>query len=247
MSWNQWRTYFENNRDRAVPDVNAEGLPADEALRRTLARSFAVFQLGEAGEGRIARQIHRTHLDGIDADYRVSLEHWVREEGKHGGILGRCVKQLGGKEVAENWTNDLLIHGRRLAGIRLKLLVILTAEVVGIVFYGLIARALPPGAIPRALAYIAEEERAHLRFHATFFQAQTSTPARRLLFRTGWWLVGLAACLVVISDHARTLRMLKIPLSQAAREFVKLLATVEKTVIGEATPAVSRDRLSPVA
>ena len=247
MSWKSWREYYENNRDRPLPELTSEGVPADAALRRALARSFAVFQLGEAGEGRIARQIHETELEGIDADYRVALEHWVREEGKHGGLLGRCVKKLGGKEVAENWTNGLLIWGRRLAGVRLKLLVILSAEVVGIVFYGLIARALPPGSIPRALAYIAEEERAHLRFHATFFRSQASTPLRRLVFGAAWWLVGLSACAVVVIDHARTLRSLGIPVARAGTEFVKLLATVQQTVTTAETLHVSREPLTRAA
>ena len=130
MEWSSWRNYYETNRSRPAPEVCDAPEVSGEERRRALARSFAVFQLGEAGEGRIATEIDRTHLGTIDDDYRVSLKHWVREEGRHGRVLGTAVRALGGRPESKNWTNDLLVVGRRLLGIRLKLLVILTAEVV---------------------------------------------------------------------------------------------------------------------
>lgn len=233
MEWSSWRNYYETNKSRAAPEVGAAPEVSGEERRRALARSFAVFQLGEAGEGRIATEIDRTYFRTIDDDYRVSLKHWVREEGRHGRVLGTAVRALGGRPESKNWTNDLLVVGRRLLGVRLKLLVILTAEVVGVTFYGLIARALGPGQIHSALLHIVGEEEAHLRFHTRFFRAEASTAFTRCCFTLAWWLVGLAACAVVLVDHRRTLKLLGIPKRVAASAFVALLYETQVRVVAE--------------
>jgi len=222
-TWSSWRRYFEHNAERPLPAVT-DGLPDAPELRRALARSFAIFQLGEAGEGRIVREVVRFAPSTIDEDWRASIGHWVREEGRHGRLLGDAARALGGKPVRENWTHDLLVVGRRLLGLRLKLLVILTAEVVGISFYGMIAAALPRGGLRRALELICAEEVKHLHFHARFFRLETRSLARRALFLLAWWLVGTAAGLVVIVDHQRTLGLLGIGRATAARRFAALLA-----------------------
>ena len=230
MKWSEWKVYFEDNRTVPPPPVDDAGIPDDPALRRCLARTFSVFQLGEAGEGRIAKEVWRFSTPNIDDDWRVSLGHWVREEGRHGRILGDCARVLGGKPVAENWTNSLLVHGRRLLGIRLKLLVVLTAEVVGITFYGLLAAALPNSSISLALAFIAGEEVQHLAFHTRFFQAETRTPLRRAVFWAAWAVVGSAAGLVVLVDHKATFRKLGIDRRDAARRFASLLLETGRAV-----------------
>ena len=69
MSFVQWRDHFERNRLRVLPELRgaAEGLPAQwPAL---LARSLAVFQLGESKGGRLASEIDS--IPGLDGDYRA--------------------------------------------------------------------------------------------------------------------------------------------------------------------------------
>src|SRR3712207_9596320 len=92
------------------------------------------------------------------------------------------VRALGGKLLGRNWTERLFVRGRRLLGLRLKLMVLLVAEVVGGAFYGLLVSRLPPGPLRRGLEEICEDERHHLRFHGDFFSAQ------------GWGQIGRASC-----------------------------------------------------
>ncbi len=227
--WSAWRRYFENNQ-KALPKVREALDPEDPRLRRALARSLAIFQLGEAGEGRIAHQVEKFAPATIDDDWRASIRHWVREEGRHGRVLGDAARALGGKSLSSNWTNELLIVGRRLLGLRLKLLVILCAEVIGITFYGAIASKLR-GDLARALAFIAEEETFHLAFHAHFFHLETRSFLRRFLFRSTWWTVGSAAGLVVLLDHQRTLRLLGLSLFRVAAAFLRGLRDAERAVL----------------
>ena len=119
--------------------------------------------------------------------------------------------------------DDIGRAGRRALGIRLKLLVVLSAEVIGITFYGLIARALPEGLIRKALYSIAEEEKAHLEFHIEFFRRQNSDIRRRIAFWLCWLGVGSAAGVAVLIDHRRTFLHLGVDRRGAAMAFATLL------------------------
>lgn len=230
MSWNRWRHHFERNAERPLPAGSDPG-PIDGARRRELARSLARFQLGEAGEGRIAREIWSARLAGIDDDYRVALGLFVKEEGRHARILADLVRRLDGTLLRATWTERLFVAGRRLLGARLKLLVLLAAEVIGIAFYGLLADALPRGLVRRALLELCGDEEHHLSFHVDFFRTQTRTLLSRALFRAGWWTVGSAAALAVLWDHRATLRPMEVPPRLALVRFAELLAEVDGRVL----------------
>lgn len=202
--WSAWRHYFEANARRPLPAIDGSGVPA--AWAGPLARSLAVFQLGEGGEGRVAREIERVALAGIDDDYRAALKLFVREEGRHAKILAAMVRALGGELERGAWTERLFVRGRRLLGLRLKLLVLLAAEVVGLGFYGLLAETLEGCPIGQALREIAEDERRHLEFHCDFFRGQARGSGERAVFVAAWGAVAGAACAVVLIDHRATLR-----------------------------------------
>ncbi|MCY0991493.1 hypothetical protein OV203_30400 [Nannocystis sp. ILAH1] len=209
-----------------MPAIDVEGVP--EAWRAPLVRSLAIFQVGESGEGRIVREIERSRLAGIDADYRAALQLFVKEEGRHARILAAMVRGLGGSLRRNAWTDRLFVQGRRLLGLRLKLLVLLAAEVIGIGFYGLLAERLEDCSIGRALRQICGDEEAHLEFHAAFFRGQTASQWRRALFSVAWFAVAAAACAVVLVDHRPTLRALAI--EGAPRRLWGLVRAVHRRV-----------------
>lgn len=217
MRWSDWRRHFEVNRTRPLPEGLSCLNEVPGAWREEVAASLARFQLGEAGEGRIAHEIDGARLPGIDADYRAALKLFVAEEGRHGRILGHAVRALGGRLLAKNWTEHLFVRGRRLLGLRLKLTVLLVAEVVGGAFYGLLASRLPDGPLRRALEQICEDERHHLRFHGDFFSAQGWGPLMHAGWWVTWWALACAASAVVLVDHRRTLKTLGIPLTESVR------------------------------
>lgn len=223
MRWSDWRKHFELNRRRPLPEGLERAEEVPEAWRSALVASLATFQLGEAGEGRIANEIDRAKLPGIDADYRAALKLFVAEEGRHARILGLMVRGLGGKLLARNWTERLFVFGRRMLGIRLKLMVLLVAEVIGGAFYGLLASRLPEGGLRRALEQICEDEQHHLDFHGEFFARQGWGAPMRAVWQAVWWSLAMAAMGVVLVDHRRTLRTMGIPLTEAARAFVGLV------------------------
>jgi hypothetical protein len=222
MDWRAWRTHFETYARRPEPEVlEARLVPA--RWREPLRNSLAKFQLGESGEGRIAHEIDRVQLPSVDADYRAALKRFVAEEGRHARVLAKLVLVLGGRLLHRNWTERLFVQARRMLGVRLKLLVLLAAEVIGIGFYGMLAERLPEGALRRALGEICGDERLHLAFHADFFRAQGTTPFLRRSFWSAWQCIGTAAALAVLIDHAGTLRTMDIPLWGAWRRLRALV------------------------
>lgn len=232
--WSSWRTYFEANARRPVPVIDGSGVAP--AWAGPLARSLAIFQVGEGGEGRVAREIERVQLAGIDDDYRVALKLFVREEGRHAKILAAMVRALGGETRRAAWSDRLFVRGRRLLGLRLKLLVLLAAEVVGLGFYGLLAEKLGACLIGQALGEIAEDERRHLEFHCEFFRGQVRGPVARAAFVAAWAAVAGAACAVVLFDHRATLRALAV--RGAGPRLLGLVREVARRVVGGGDAAV---------
>ncbi|MFT3840963.1 MAG: ferritin-like domain-containing protein [Myxococcaceae bacterium] len=205
MIWSDYLRHFEQNARRPLPEVRPESLEPVKA--RALARSLARFQLGEAGEGRIAHQIDTAQLPAIDDDYRAALKLFVREEGRHGRVLALIVNALGGRLLEKQWTERLFVRARRMVGIRFKLLVLLAAEVIGIAFYGALARKVP-GTWAKALEQLCADEEVHLEFHCHFFAQQPGFGG--WLLRAAWRPLGWAAALTVLADHRSTLKALDV-------------------------------------
>ena len=168
--WSVWKSHFDAFATRPRPEVQVAPPGLGVNQRIALARSLAVFQLGESGEGRIAHEIDRCRLSGIDDTYRAALRRFVAEEGRHGRILADLVRALDGSLLHRTWTDALFTRARRMLGMRLKLVVLLAAEVVGITFYGLLASRLEPSPFQSALEQICADEVHHLAFHGAFFR-----------------------------------------------------------------------------
>ena len=154
--WRSWRRFFERRGQRTLPELDVS--EDYSHLPRSLARSLAVFQLGESGGGTIVKQAQDAELPGIDDDYAASVALIVREENRHANLLAMCVRMLGGQLLHKNWTARLFVFFRRLVGLRLKVLVLLAAEVVGVCYYQLLAARMPNGRVRQILFEIAEDE-----------------------------------------------------------------------------------------
>ncbi|PKA17276.1 sugar transferase [Leptospira haakeii] len=229
--WGNWAKHFRKNADRPYPIVQEQVIGFIPQKRLPVAKSLAIFQLGEAGEGRIARDIDHINIYGVDPNYREALKLFVKEEGRHARILGDCVRALRGELIQSNWTEKLFHFGRRLLGTRLKLMVLLVAEVIGICFYKKIAEKIPFGSVKNALLHIAEDEEKHLIFHCTFFKIRLKNPITRFLFKTMWRFLSFAACVSVLMDHRKTFKALEIPIKDCYLQFKNISRNTEREIL----------------
>ncbi|TGN02891.1 sugar transferase [Leptospira dzoumogneensis] len=229
--WGNWVKHFRKNADRPYPIVQEQVIGFIPQKRLPVAKSLAIFQLGEAGEGRIAKDIDHVNIYGVDPNYREALKLFVKEEGRHARILGDCVRALRGELIQNNWTEKLFHFGRRLLGTRLKLMVLLVAEVIGICFYKKIAEKIPFGSVKNALLHIAEDEEKHLIFHCTFFKIRLKNPITRFLFKIIWRFLSFAACISVLMDHRKTFKALEIPIKDCYLQFKNISRNTERKIL----------------
>lgn len=207
--WARWRRIFEARTERPLPRLGTGKRYAD--VPTSVARSLAIFQLGESGGGTVVEQAKASRLPDTDDDYCESLRLFVDEEHRHANLLAMCVRMLGGDLIRKNWTAHLFVFFRRLIGLRTKIMVLLAAEVVGICYYHLLARRLPEGRIRTMLEELVADEQTHLDFHCAFLRRQTRSRWQRLVFRAAWRVTMYAAGLVVLIDHRAALKDLGIP------------------------------------
>ena len=230
-SWQDWARFFVIRSRRPLPALQQDRDYA--ALPDSLARSLAIFQLGESGGGTIVQQALHNRLDGTDEYYAAAMALFVEEEHRHANILAMCVRLLGGTLIRENWTARLFVFARRLIGLRLKVVVLLAAEVVGLCYYHLLAVHLPPSRLRNQLLEIVEDERSHLYFHCDFLRSQTPTRWRKRVFVAVWRTVMFCAAVVVAFDHRKALRDLNIGLSRVLARWRCYAGLAENLVISD--------------
>ena len=138
----------------------------------------------------MAREIYGFNTPYIDETYREAIGLFVAEEGRHGKILADMLKELGAKKNHKSRTEQLFIYARRITGIRVKLLVLLIAELIGYSYYSKLINLLDECPAKAALDEIRNDEHDHLRFHLDFFRCTS-----RHSGITG--LVGALFCLVI--------------------------------------------------
>jgi len=231
--WKAWARFFANRSTRALPALKVD--QDYSALPASLSESLAIFQLGESGGGTIVRQALHSKLDGADEYYAAAMALFVEEEHRHANILAMCVRLLGGKLIRDNWTARLFVFGRRLIGLRLKVIVLLAAEVIGICYYHLLAVHLPESRLKKQLLEIVEDERSHLYFHCDFLRSQTTKKWQKRVFVLIWRLVMVSAALVVAIDHRKALRDLDIGLKSVLLRWKSYSKLAEVLVVAERT------------
>lgn len=206
--WREWKELFQSRSGRALP--KAESLRRNASLPASLAKSLAIFQLGESGGGTIVDQARASRLPQIDGHYADAMALFVREENRHADILAICVQQLGGKLIRHNWTAALFVSARRLIGLRLKVMVLLAAEVVGICYYHLLSTKLPESPMRNWLTELVDDEQSHLDFHCCFLRSQVDRSWKRWVFVLAWRTTMILAAIVVMADHRAAIRDLRI-------------------------------------
>jgi hypothetical protein len=196
------------NRQRLIPWDAAAAL-ADEQ-RRMLVPSLQDFQLGESSEGRHGQMRATAYAVRVgDPHYAEAVRLFFAEENRHAAYLGRFLGLHGVEPIGRSWTDFVFRRVRRLMGLELLLTVLLSAELIGEVYYRAVRGATECPVLRAICAQILRDERMHVRFHVERFGYLRRGRSRaRIGLQDGLWRVFFAVtCRVVWFKHGRAMRL----------------------------------------
>jgi hypothetical protein len=131
-----WLNHFEYHaqQPRGAGGGAMSALAPQE--RRLIARSIATFQLGEqsAGTG-LLRAANRFAAARGDELLSHITELFIREQQRHARLLREFMDEHGIRARCLHWSDVIFRRVRRLAGFELYLHVLITAELIGNVYY----------------------------------------------------------------------------------------------------------------
>ena len=216
-----WLSHFEYHaeRPRGIPPTLADVLKPEE--RRLIASSIATFQLGEQSEGgTLVRAADRfARAEQIPSLVRI-VELFIREEQRHAALLRCFMEDHQIPLKSHDWTDHVFRRLRRLAGFELYLYVLITAELIGNVYYRALERATGCQRLKVLCRTLVAEELVHVAFESQLLLAlRAARPSRaRMLLRSihRAFFVGTAG--VVWLTHRSLLR----PSGYDGRTFLRL-------------------------
>jgi len=180
-----WLNHFEHHAQhpRSVPNGLSDFLRPDE--RRLIASSIATFQLGEQSEGRTllrAAQLF-AHERRIPVLVRIA-ELFVREEQRHAALLRAFIEDHRIAPKRTDWTDRVFRLVRRLAGLELYIYILISAELIGIVYYRALEEATDCQRLRVLCRGLVSDELAHIGFESQLLlalRAGRATPVQALI------------------------------------------------------------------
>ena len=205
-----WVAYFRANAatgQRIVWDAGAE-VTAEELA--AIGRSLQAWQLGETSEGRHLRAAAARYAECVgDPDYPAAIDLFIREEQRHGEMLGRFLDLAAIGRVQADWGDRLFRTARYcLTNMEVWTTPVVMVEVLAMVYYNALRRATGSHVLRTICAQILADEVPHVRF-----QCERLAEILRHRPRLGFWLTMLAqrlgflvVVLLVWLGHRRALR-----------------------------------------
>jgi hypothetical protein len=205
----QWCVYYRANAAALRPLPWEHGAALSKAERAALAGSLQDFQLGESSEGhRLVDRAAAYAAATGDAEYLDAIRLFIAEEQRHAGDLGRYLHAAGIPLLRRTRLDSVFRWLRRRAGLELCVSVLLTAEVIGKVYYTAVLRATRCQLLRRLCEQLLCDEVQHLRFQAERLALLRQGRSRwRVRWAHACHRVLLAGtCLAVWCKHRRAFR-----------------------------------------
>lgn len=180
-----WLNHFEYHAQhpRCVPHGLSDLLRPDE--RRLIANSIATFQLGEQSEGRTLQQAAQrfAHRRRIPALARIA-ELLIGEERRHAALLRVYMEDHHIARKRTDWTDRVFRLVRRLAGLELYMYILISAELIGIVYYRALEAATDCQRLKVLCRGLVSDELAHVGFESQLLlalRADRAAPLQALM------------------------------------------------------------------
>ena len=203
MNNDNWIAYYQKNTGSfQEPNWSLPCSMPPGTARDALAKSLAIFQLGETGDGSTLQKwaAKESARDRALLGYPVAVKLFIKEENYHAEMLARMVQHLGGRLREKHWAAWAFNKIRKVIPcLEYEIQILLSAELIARAYYALLAQHVPEPSIQACSARLVRDEIRHISFHAEFFRERflTWTPSAislwrwqfRTLFTAATWLV----------------------------------------------------------
>ncbi|MFO0843589.1 MAG: ferritin-like domain-containing protein [Gemmataceae bacterium] len=179
MTSSEWVDYFSANAARAwgVPWHKGAGVTREEL--GAITRSLQAWQLGETSDGSHLRAAAVRYARRVgDPAYSKAVELFIREEQRHGEMLGRFLDLAEAGRIKADWGDRLFRAARYcLADIEVWTTPVVMVETLALIYYNAIRRATRSPVLGAICTRILADEVPHLRFQcerlATIFRGRS--------------------------------------------------------------------------
>jgi hypothetical protein len=235
FDWNYWLEIFEARVPRLVIHRQQPADRLDEQDRERIAASIATFQLGEQSEGRtLLRFAEDFALEkNLPALPRVTAL-FIKEEQHHAAQLKEFMVANGIPLKQKSWTDSIFRVLRKLAGFEAAVTVLVTAEMIGFVYYRALARATGSRHLKTICREMCADEAVHLRYETQLLTTLrgTRTSALRRVVDLAHRTLLVVTARIVFHDHRRVLEHV----GYDARGFVRDCRAIYRMVMRYGAP-----------
>lgn len=208
MDFAKWLEYFEGNAGGIgdLAEVPHDSLTPEE--KRCIGRSIAAFQLGEYSEGRCLMRGAKRLAERSGNQYLVRITRlFIAEEQNHALTLGHFMTTHGIPLMRRNWTDDVFRFLRKPAGFELSVTVLITAEIISLVYYKALRASTRSRRLSRICTRILAEELIHVTYESQLLNEIRSkhNPIPRYFIKALHTLLFAGTALVVYYDHRSVL------------------------------------------
>jgi hypothetical protein len=162
-----WLNHFEYHSEH--PRRMPEGIPNVLTVteRRLIAPSIATFQLGEQSSGgNLLRAAYRFAQEHDAAEVARITELLIREEQQHAALLQAFMADHAIPTRRHHWTDRVFRRIRKLAELEFALGVLLSAELIGNVYYRALETATGCQKLRLLCRMLVADELAHVGFES---------------------------------------------------------------------------------
>lgn len=209
FDWNYWLEIFTTRAAQlSIRHPERDDWLSDEDCRR-IAGSIATFQLGEQSEGRTLLRFSekfaaRNNIPALPAVTAL----FIKEEQHHAAQLKEFMLANGIPLKNKSWTDSIFRVLRKLAGFEAAVTVLVTAEMIGFVYYRALARATESRCLKAICRGMCADESVHLRYETQLLMTLRGerNPLLRRLVERGHRVLLTCSALIVYFDHRRVLK-----------------------------------------
>jgi hypothetical protein len=203
-----WHDYFVKNYLNTGDFVwdTEDRLSAEE--KRSIEKSIAAFQLGESSEGKSLMRSAEAFAEKRNDKHLGRITRlFIAEEQNHAMLLMRFMNLHGLKLMKKNWTDAIFRRMRKNVGFELSVTVLITAEIISLVYYDALRASTNSGLLKKICNKILGDETAHVKYESELLhsiRSEKSALARQTLnFLHRFLFIGTTA--VVYLTHKKVL------------------------------------------